>query len=944
MPIPPSSTPQAQAQTSIRRSAPALAGGVAGASLVALLAVSSVVAPVLAGGASLTTLLAWLGGLGGNALADWLTEWAASRLAQFDGDAPDRERRLLEQLARDLTPLLAQRADFAEAAELLIVQTDAVAVALGALTGQADKQARLLRTLLEDLQQATFRNERLHEATLQTVATSTRQLLVAQGQGQADLKGQLDTLLVAVVRLEATVRQAPPSGGVAVAGDAGVVQVPHISGGTVGSIVGQQFNYVLPAQTTGTISLDDALALFTRMPLDVVPPPANLPAVSSRLYPDNPHFVGRTDELRQIAAALAAQQTIAVTGMGGMGKSSLAVAFAHRYGQYFAGGVFWLSCADPTQIEYAVAACGGRGLVERADWGELKLPDQVRLVCAAWAAPTPRLLIFDNCEDAALLKVWRPASGGCRVLVTSRQGDWQLANAGMRTLPLTVLPPTASMALLGQHRPDLVGHPALDALADEVGDLPLALHLVGSYLATYRHDPAFGDPATFLAELRALNLLAHEALQGVDVSDSPTDHALSVATTFTMSLNRLDLSNATDTAARALLARAALLAPGEPIPRTVLLATLAPNADDPAAQKQAIRALKRLHGLGLLEASDGHAPWLHRLLATYARQYCPDPDATKAVEDAVRAAYDARRDTADYLAPLDDLLLHLRHVTETALRRDDEQAALLANRLGYYLNQIADYTAARPLLEQALAIHEQTLGPMHPNTASSLNNLAELLKTQGDYAAAQPLYERALAIKEQALGPTHPDTARSLNNLAVLLDTMGDYIAARPLYERALAIKEQALASTHPDTALSLNNLAGLLSAMGDYASARPLLERALDIHEQALGPMHPHTASSLNNLAELFYRLNDYASARPLCERALAITEQALGLTHPHTASSLNSLALLLKTQGNYTAARPLFERALAINEETLGPMHPNTQTARRNLAALDAAQHDNG
>ena len=90
------------------------------------------------------------------------------------------------------------------------------------------------------------------------------------------------------------------------------------------------------------------------------------------------------------------------------------------------------------------------------------------------------------------------------------------------------------------------------------------------------------------------------------------------------------------------------------------------------------------------------------------------------------------------------------------------------------------------------------LGERHPDTATSLNNLALLLEAQGDYAAAKPLYEQALAIRKAVLGERHPDTANSLNNLAVLLEAQGDYAAAKPLYEQALAIRKAVLASATP--------------------------------------------------------------------------------------------------------------------------------------------------
>ncbi|WP_141508825.1 tetratricopeptide repeat protein, partial [Candidatus Chloroploca asiatica] len=150
---------------------------------------------------------------------------------------------------------------------------------------------------------------------------------------------------------------------------------------------------------------------------------------------------------------------------------------------------------------------------------------------------------------------------------------------------------------------------------------------------------------------------------------------------------------------------------------------------------------------------------------------------------------------------------------------------------------LGNYTSAQAYAARALDIRERVLGPEHPATATSLNNLAELYRAQGQYAAARPLYERALDIRERVLGPEHPDTATSLNNLAELYRAQGQYAAARPLYERALDIRERVFGPEHPATAQSLNNLAGLHYAQGNYDAARPLYERALDIRERVLGP-----------------------------------------------------------------------------------------------------------
>jgi hypothetical protein len=138
----------------------------------------------------------------------------------------------------------------------------------------------------------------------------------------------------------------------------------------------------------------------------------------------------------------------------GYGKTQLAAEFVHRYGQFFSGGVFWLSFADAAAVTAEVAACGGMGLIDRPDFSELKLEDQLRLVLAAWQSPLPRLLVFDNCEDEALLNDWRPPTGGCHVLVTSRHAEWDAA-LGVQALPLDVLPREESIALLRKLRPDL---------------------------------------------------------------------------------------------------------------------------------------------------------------------------------------------------------------------------------------------------------------------------------------------------------------------------------------------------------------------------------------------------------------------------------------------------------------------------------------------------------
>jgi hypothetical protein len=366
-------------------------------------------------------------------------------------------------------------------------------------------------------------------------------------------------------------------------------------------------------------SLAAARELLASLPLDVLPDPGDVAAGSHLPHGRNPLFTGRDADLRFLARVLKAGGTAATTGLGGIGKTQLAVECAHRYGRFFAGGVYWLSMGNPPDVPGQVALCAGAaGRAQDSDFANLKLDDRIRLVVAAWQSPLPRLLVFDNCESEELLAQWRPPTGGCRVLVTSRREAWDRA-LGVQTHPLDALSRAESIALLHKFRPDLdPADPALDALATELGDLPLALHLAGSYLDRYQNITA-GQPSAYLAQLRETGVLDHPSLQGKWAGLSPTGHERNVRRTFVLGFDRLDLQDQVDSLAQRALAHAACFAPGLPIPRQLLSLTLR-YGDSPPDDLQIEDAYLRLRGLGLLEQEADGSVTLHRLLARFVEE------------------------------------------------------------------------------------------------------------------------------------------------------------------------------------------------------------------------------------------------------------------------------------------------------------------------------------
>ncbi len=480
-------------------------------------------------------------------------------------------------------------------------------------------------------------------------------------------------------------------------------------------------------------ALVEAERRLEEIPLEYVPDPAPLPQGSVMPLSLNPLFVGREGKLKTLAASFKAGAPIArsavpisaVTGPLGIGRTQLVSEFVHRYGQYFSGGVFWLSFADAKAISAEVAACGGAGAMElRQDFHTLPLDDQVRQVMSAWQSELPRLLVFANCEDEILLERWRPPMGGCRVLLTSRRKIWD-RRLGVRIVELDVLNREESKALLRRHCPDLSeDDPALDAIADELHDLPLTLELAGAYLARYRH---LVTPADYLARLRNPDFLKSHSLRnpkGIGPSKLERD----LASTLAVSYDQLDAKDSIDVLALALLTRAALFAPGRIIPRELLVKALR-LPEDPDAPLRVEDALVRLAELGMLQEQETGALRMHRLVAAFVQGMVIEKVKPGAREEAQKSVEEALTDTVRPLleagipTPLLDLLPHLRVVSDAAKGRVDERAALLCDQLGTCLRMIGNYFEARPYLERALSIREKVLGEDQHDTATTLGHL-----------------------------------------------------------------------------------------------------------------------------------------------------------------------------------------------------------------------------
>jgi tetratricopeptide (TPR) repeat protein len=612
----------------------------------------------------------------------------------------------------------------------------------------------------------------------------------------------------------------------------------------------------------------------------------------------NDLFTGRQEELDALSTGgtAAITQSAAISGLGGIGKTRLAVEYAWRSGNRYTAA--WFVRADsPESLRRNLAGLAGPELLNLPEW---KVNDEAETVAAVkrWLREHRGwLMILDNVDTDeavdAVLEVLPSLYVG-HVLITSRLTSWP---ANVRKQSLDKLSHEEAVAFL-LHRTKHEREPAADDperaadLAERVDGLPLALEQAAAYIIRHR---------LRLSEyLRAWEQEHDKLLQWYD--SRVMQYPASVAVTWKQTFNRLSPTPA------ALLRLMAFLAP-DPIPFEMLeqgvervkrAAELFCEEVGTAVDGKTIReATADLADYSLITRQGGGMVVVHRMVQAALRSQIPEEQRRDWVEGALRIVDEAAvGDPEDVRTwPVWDRLRP--HVAEVAARADEagivEPASRLMNDLGLLLWAKGLYTEAEPLMRRALALREISLGPEHEYVATTLNNLALVLKATNRLEEAEPLLRRALAIDEAYFGKEHPEIAMTLNNLAWLLQARERMEEAEPLLRRALTVTESSFGNGHPNIALFLNNLTGLLQATTRFGEAEPLMRRALDIAEASFGNEHPSVARGLNHLAGLLRDTNRLEEAEPLARRAVEIYEHSLGQEHPRTQAARENLESLL-------------------------------------------------
>jgi tetratricopeptide (TPR) repeat protein len=703
-------------------------------------------------------------------------------------------------------------------------------------------------------------------------------------------------------------------------------------------ILNEQYLEFYDRITQHTRALTPVLA-----PLAPVSPKERLPDFLSSLwnvpFTKHPCFIGRDHLLDKIRHRLndrkESHQIEVLNGLGGMGKTQVAVEYAYRFRENYSA-VLWVDASSISAIEASFGEITKQMDVVHAD---------IVHTVKEWLKRTfDWLLIIDNADDISLLIhnnddtchpladiLSSPKNG--HVLITSRAQDFQALEV---TEPLNVDQWDNQQALdflLTRTNRTQDSEDAKMAAIDlvvELGCFPLALEQAAAYILKY--ETPF---PIYLDGYRALRLKMLERRKPA-LSDYPD----SVATTWSVNFKSLEGSEVSIN----LLQLSAFIYPdGIPLDfirlgashfGEILSQELIKTSEHPFLLNEYLEPLAQR---SLITHNAGNKTYrIHRMVQEVIRSELSLSEQRMWGERVARAIYSVLPNPDDIgkwkvysqFAPIAEHCLELiEFMPMTA------DVGTILTSLGFYLTEHGAYASAELAFKKARDIILVSQDWTRADEARFEHHLAWLHYQRGEYAEAEPLFQSSLAVREQVYGDHH-ELARSLNDYALLLMKTGRNSDAEPMLLRSLEIRKRVCGAA--EIASCLNNLAIAYMKQGKTAEAIEEYKLALIHLRDAYGDTHSSVGYCLNNLSQAQFEQNLISSAvaYDMFNKALSIFKASLGEDHPAVAMCKNNQAIVCSQQKNWSKTEQLFRDALEIRKKSLKLLHIDTIESQINLA----------
>ncbi|MEV8632709.1 FxSxx-COOH system tetratricopeptide repeat protein [Streptosporangium sp. NPDC051023] len=653
--------------------------------------------------------------------------------------------------------------------------------------------------------------------------------------------------------------------------------------------------------------------------------PERQPEVWEKVPPRNRNFTGREDlllGLRQGISTVTAvvPQPQALQGLGGVGKTHLAIEYAWRYRSHY-DLVWWIPADQRVLVPSALAAMAPYlGLPPASATGVEDAAESVRKSLQNGDPYRRWLLIFDNAEEPGHVEEFIPRGPG-HVLITSRNPKWE---DHFETLQVDVFHREESVTFLKKRLRGEVSDEDSSRLAEQLGDLPLALEQAGAL--QYETGMSVDEYLHLLEEQTSRLLGANKA----------SGYPLSMTAAWRVSVSLLE-----DRLPEAIkvLQCCAFFGP-EPIPRDVFrrgnkafVPRLSAILSDPILLAKVLSELRRF-ALARIDPTT-RTIQVHRLVQALLRDDLPEADQLEVrheVHVLLAGGAPTDPDSPGKWREFEELVAHVR--PSDLGSSSDPGVRKFALDIVRYLYVAGNYQSARTFLKDFIDKWAKIGGARHPDVLVASKHLGNVLRALGQYGEAYDVDKRTLDEMHEVFGPDHAETLQTTNGYGADLRARGDFLAARKLDDQSMEAHERIFGLTDASTLRVKNNLAHDYALTSDYMTARRLHKETYLEQSDAVGIGGAAVLTSWNSLARTVRLCGDYSEACDLGEEAYAYGLQELTLDHHITLLTAKDLSIAKRRSGEVDEAISLARETHTRLQRLFGDEHPDTMAAAVNLS----------
>ncbi|KAL4889182.1 hypothetical protein BDV59DRAFT_210483 [Aspergillus ambiguus] len=618
----------------------------------------------------------------------------------------------------------------------------------------------------------------------------------------------------------------------------------------------------------------------------------------------NSRFVGRQPELQTLDELIFMSdgpKKLAITGLGGMGKTQVALELAYRMRDKDAEcSIFWIPCTNYEAVEQECMKIAKTIGIRDINPAHAKEHIQAHFsqTIEKW------LLIFDNADDVDMwnkgssttpaLKDFLPYNSRGHIVFTTRNRGLAMDLACSHVIQVEELDKDTGKEFLEKcliQKSLCHDTSAIIDLLEHLTFLPLAITQAAAYIN--KKGISTSEYLDLLKEQEAdvVELLSEDFGDDGRYKDSQNP----VAMTWLISFRQIQKL---DPLAADYLS---------------LMACVNPRSIPDSFLPQAASKKKKTDALGLLSAysfiiqpknkeSKNCPITIHRLVHLATRNWMK---REKLFPLYIRKAADRLNETfpnndhtnrqrwREYLPHALFLL------SENEFIKQQAQYIDYIHKVGNCLYSDGRYSESEELGLQVVKTGKQMLGPEHPMTLTCTADLASTYWKQGRWKEAEEL-------QLQVLGLEHPDTLTSMNSLASTYRYQGRLKEAEELQLQVMETRKQVLGSGHPKTLTSMANLASTYENQDRWNEAEELQLQVMETRKLVLGSNHPKTLTCMNNLASTYQNQGRWNEAEELQLQVMETRKLVLGTDHPDTLTSMNNLAYTRERIGNIHCALP--------------------------------------